>query len=383
MAAELKAELDAVEGYVPQYLYRTTSSTSNGRNSSRSFRPESPIYTNALSDLQHQHAKDMLEHHLLWHCRPNDQFISWTGSLLWALQHAIRKDFRGDTDVQICVLDTSKIETCSFFAASDLLRIYRVPDEDKLAHRYYEAEYLYHGGLFVHGCSRTVSLNLLREYGLFTLLPELDDLKFKPDLWKTVESLRITMVSVLRPVAPIEGRIALQLASLFEKDFTMPLMVALLSLRRRAPNDSHFLRLVSDYTEPSRDFSWIIPPYRVNSAEAPELTNFAQLMNKAYVGTVRTKSQGLDETTELGSALDALSASFDEVDTTIKQIPQTALTPGVLFQWSAATQALRNAVYVNWKKESGNRWLQSEGSRPKPKPFPARLPSGRIISIFD
>ena len=233
---------------MPQYLYRTTSSTSNGRNSSRSFRPESPIYTNALSDLQHQHAKDMLEHHLLWHCRPNDQFISWTGSLLWALQHAIRKDFRGDTDVQICVLDTSKIETCSFFAASDLLRIYRVPDEDKLAHRYYEAEYLYHGGLFVHGCSRTVSLNLLREYGLFTLLPELDDLKFKPDLWKTVESLRITMVSVLRPVAPIEGRIALQLASLFEKDFTMPLMVALLSLRRRAPNDSHFLRLVSDYT---------------------------------------------------------------------------------------------------------------------------------------
>lgn len=189
----------------------------------------------------------MLENHLLWRGLPSDQFISWTGSFLWALQHAIRKDFQHDQDVQICVLDTSKIETSSFFAASDLLRIYKVHDEGKLAHRYYIAEYLYHGGLFVHGSSSTVSLNHLREYGLFSLLPEMDDNRFKPGLCKTVESLRNTMVSVSRPVNPIEGRTALQTASLFGKDFTMPMMVALLALRRRAPDDLSFLRLVSDY----------------------------------------------------------------------------------------------------------------------------------------
>lgn len=189
----------------------------------------------------------MLENHLTWKGGRSDQFISWTSSLLWALQHAIRKDFRGDRDVQICVLDTSKIETCSFFAASDLVRIYRVPNEGKLAHRYYVAEYLYHGGLFVHGSSSTVSFNLLREYGLFSLLPELDDLEFKPKLCIAVETFRVRTVSVLRPVAPIEGQIALQIASLFEKDFAMPLMVALLSLRRRAPDDGNFLTLVSNY----------------------------------------------------------------------------------------------------------------------------------------
>ena len=189
----------------------------------------------------------MLEDHLLWKGGRNDQFISWTSSLLWALQHAIRKDFRGDRDVQICVLDTSKIETCSFFAASDLIRIYRITDEGKLAHRYYVAEYLYHGGLFVHGSSSTVSFNLLREYGLFNLFPELDALEFKPKLCIAIESFRLRMVSVLRPVSPIEGQIALQIASLFEKDFAMPLVVALLSLRRRAPDDENFSKIVSNY----------------------------------------------------------------------------------------------------------------------------------------
>lgn len=145
------------------------------------------------------------------------------------------------------MLDTSKIETRSFFAASDLLRIYRIPDEGKLAHRYYTTEYLYHGGLFVHGSSSTVSFNLLCEYGLFRLLPELDDRRFKPLLCKTVEHLRITMVPVPSSVAPTEGRTALQIASLFDKDFTMPVMVALLSLRRRAPDDEYFMKLVSDY----------------------------------------------------------------------------------------------------------------------------------------
>ena len=209
--------------------------------------PESLTYTNNLSDIERQHAKQMLENHLLWSGSADDQFISWTSSLLWALQHAIRKDFQGDIDVQICVLDSSKIEKGSFFSALDLLRIYRVPDEGKLARRYYNTEYLYHGGLFVHDSSSTVSFNLLREYGLFSLLSELDDPRYKHLLCRTVEYLRVTMVSIPRPVAPIEGRTALQLSSLFGKEFIMPVMVALLSLRRRAPDDADFLKLITDY----------------------------------------------------------------------------------------------------------------------------------------
>lgn len=192
----------------------------------------------------------MLENHLLWRVFPSDQFVSWTSSLLWALQLAVRKHADRkypDGDIQICVLDTSKIETSSFFAASDLLRVYEVADEGKLAHRYYIAEYLYHGGLLVHGSSSTVSLDVLMECGLFNLLPEMDDPRWRSLLCNAVDHFRGTMFSVTQLMTPVEARTALQLASLFEKRFTMPVMVAFLSLRCCDPDDLNFLTLVADF----------------------------------------------------------------------------------------------------------------------------------------
>ena len=94
----------------------------------------------------------MLENHLLWKNSSGDQLISWTNSLLFALQHAIREDHQGGSKVQIRILDTSKIETCPVFAASDLLRIYNVPNKGKLTHHYYTAEYC-----TMEGCSYMVA----------------------------------------------------------------------------------------------------------------------------------------------------------------------------------------------------------------------------------
>lgn len=99
----------------------------------------------------------------------------------------------------------------------------------------------------MHRSSSTVSLNLLIECGLLSLLPEMNDVEWKPQLCKAVEHFRNAMVLVPRSVKPTEARTALQMASLFEKEFTMPVMVALLSLRRRAPDDKLFLELVADY----------------------------------------------------------------------------------------------------------------------------------------
>lgn len=129
--------------------------------------------------------------------------------------------------------------------------------------------------------------------------------------------------------------------------------------------------------EASRDFTGIIPPYRDGSRDAPELSNFAQLMNRAHAEMARMKPSGPSE--ELGHALDALSASFDEVDTTLKAIPKTVLTSSVLLQWFTATQALQKVVYVNWARDNGSPPLQSEDFISRP--FPARLTSGRIVSI--
>ena len=139
------------------------------------------------------------------------------------------------------------METCSFFTASDLLRIYNVPDEGKLAHRCYTAEYLYHVGLFIHGSSSTVTFNLLRECGLFSLVPEMDGTDWKTMLCKAVNHFRNKMFSVSRAVTSDEGYPALQIASLLKEESMLPVMVALLSLRCRAPDDTHFLKLVADW----------------------------------------------------------------------------------------------------------------------------------------
>ena len=232
---------------MPRYLYRTYSNNSHGTNTLSTFEPGSKTYTDNLSELPDGRARDMLQKHLLWEIFPADEFVSWTNSLLWALQHAIRKDSRRERDVKICVLHTSKIDTRSFFAVSDLLCIYKVADRDKLTHRYYSAEYLYHGGLSVHGSSSTVPFNRLRECGLFSLLPEMDDPTWKSSLWNAVARFRNVMCSVPQSIAQGECRAALRLASLFEKELRMPVMVALLALRRRDPDDSSFLTLVVDY----------------------------------------------------------------------------------------------------------------------------------------
>ena len=113
--------------------------------------------------------------------------------------------------------------------------------------------------------------------------------------------------------------------------------------------------LADSELEPSRDFTGIIPPSRNSSTEAPEIANFAQLMNRTYAGMWRAGPGVPGEITERESALDALSDSVDEANTPLQAVPERNLNRG-----------------------NRNPRLQSEDSRPKP--FPARLPSRRSAS---
>ena len=57
-------------------------------------------------------------------------------------------------------------------------------------------------------------------------------------------------------------------------------------------------------------------------------------MNRAFIEMVRSKQRDPNEKAELGNALDALSASFDKNDTTLKRIPQMVFAPSVLLGYS-------------------------------------------------
>ena len=101
-----------------------SSNKSKGSNSSWNLKPGCMTYAEKVSGIPRQDGKDMLEKkNLRWKTNTSSPCISWTDSLLQALQHAVREhtrreDSEPDRDVQIYVLDTSKISNMVFFLPS-------------------------------------------------------------------------------------------------------------------------------------------------------------------------------------------------------------------------------------------------------------------------
>ncbi len=197
----------------------------------------------------------MLTRHFLWTYFPGNEFTSWSSSLLYALQFAMRKTrnkvktgkVSSECDIKLCVLDTSSLSTSSFFAAPELIRLYGIPSSNGMRHEYHDNEYLFHGKLNVKRISSTITLARLREEGLFNLIPELDEEAHKTHLFLRVRDLRRSLFNIPRPISAVDGGLALWIASLFSQAFTMPMFVALSSLCRRDPGDKGFLRILRHY----------------------------------------------------------------------------------------------------------------------------------------
>lgn len=236
-----------------------------------------------------------------------------------------------EDDIKLCFLDTSLIDTSDFFGASELLRAYDIANEGKLRHEYYTTEYLLHGKLDIEGSSRTVSLSELRKEGLFDLMPELDDEQRKPKLWSGVNELRKSVAVTNRPISVQDGSVALWIGSLFAGAFTMPMMVALLSLRRRALDDERFLRVVRELagrdtyylivsksgaanklSDPKRDFTAPHWTHSANTVNAPEVINFERMMSEAFYEMRKLEAKRVVEVDELEVGLSGLSVASGE-----------------------------------------------------------------------
>lgn len=186
----------------------------------------------------------MIEHHLLW-SRENTEFISWTSSLLWALQYAVRKRAKWrDHNVSICVLDIQQAPVqLSIYPVPTLLSVYGIPSQGR---DYYHAEYLAHSLVEVSGGSLgVVSFNALIAGGLFELLPELDDEIGRVLLAKRVAQLRSAYFAHPRKVLSRELHVVKRLAVGFGSDWILPMSLAFLSLRLRERKDEDFLRLIA------------------------------------------------------------------------------------------------------------------------------------------
>jgi hypothetical protein len=232
---------------LPHYLFRAYSDESSGGNS-----PEGIISGAHLVGCGHEsahkipstEAKDMLERHFLWDYKHPSEFISWTSSLLFALQHAIRKAyFRHEPNVCICILNTRKLEQVSIYPATTLLKVYGIKDEGKLRHEYYNAEYLAHDRIEDANSFGVVQLDVLIDCELFTLFPELDDEAGKKGaLYNRVKQLRSVFFTRPSSVTTSEVESLVDLGMCLGYEFALPMAVAFLSLRLRPQGDEDSLK---------------------------------------------------------------------------------------------------------------------------------------------
>lgn len=186
----------------------------------------------------------MLEMHLLWRNDVHDDFVSWTSSLLFALQRAIYAVKMGDKDsnISICILDTWKMGTEMFYHAETLLGLYSVPNEGKLQHRYYTAEFLSIGTLNLspgHG-SDVVSFSEMVDFGLYDLVPHLRPACGKAQLWIPVSNIRAMYFTIPTPISEQDIHIATRLAQFMCPSLVLPFFTNLLSLQKRNAEDELF-----------------------------------------------------------------------------------------------------------------------------------------------
>jgi hypothetical protein len=258
---------------VPRYLFRTFDAVSSGRNDenvvasivNRNGAQESNR-TDILSR-EKQDGAEMLYMHLKKNCfggAGQDNLMSWTSSLLYAIQYAVwRAHIRGrhPSEISICAIDTSKFPLGQFVRDIPLLEAYREAAEQLggslleffdfrlRTSDYYNGEYLSQGAVNHSGRSCMMSLERLIQAGLFQLYPEFDDAEGRKKWAKRVRELR-HLWSTEQDTSEQEIQIALKVArDCFAQLEPVHLASMLLSFKQRkyseldSPGECFVLRM--------------------------------------------------------------------------------------------------------------------------------------------
>lgn len=183
---------------IPRYLFRVYDSTSPGesnniwvksRNATRG-QPDARVDIFKRSD-RNQGARRIWQH-LKWKGCTDDNLMSWTSSVLFAIQYMFRRHNTqwgrpSYADIKMCVLDTQGIARGAFIRDIDLAQAfapfyYELEDFANFRSRgNYFGEYLSQGALKIEGHNTVVSAQEMIDKGLLLLRPEFDISYEKPD----------------------------------------------------------------------------------------------------------------------------------------------------------------------------------------------------------
>jgi hypothetical protein len=195
-------------------------------------------------------AANLLLNHLLWQRRAEDgcNLMSWTSSLLFALQYALyrhRKDGDDLRHINLIIIDTSLFPQGTFIQDMEVMKLFEHADtrlQKFVEYReteYYFGEYLTQGPLNIQGRCVFASVQQMINLGLFTLQPGLAE-EEQWQCWpKQVLDYR-QLFSDRKQVATRKEDVATALdiaRKCFGGPWTVPGAIMLLSLQPRYRDD--------------------------------------------------------------------------------------------------------------------------------------------------
>lgn len=182
----------------PRYLFRIFTPKSQGLTDSSWVKSMDARYeaTNSRVDIfaraDRQRTAEMINRHLRWWKGPDDNLVSWTSSLLFALTyifhlHANTTHGSDFDNINLCIIDTLRFPAAVFLRDMDLIRAFRLADNDlrnfeglrskrsrRFSGSYYFGEYLSQGALKIEGKCQIVSGQDIISQGLYDILPEFE-----------------------------------------------------------------------------------------------------------------------------------------------------------------------------------------------------------------
>lgn len=255
-------------GDVPRYLFRvftpescgTTDRSWTKSKDARSGSERSSV--DILTRHDDYRVADMLNKHLRWRECSEDNFVSWTSSLLFALQyvfylHTSPRDGSPLDEIKICIVDTSSFPKGVFLQDLDLIRAYcrfelgydgleglqnlRSKRHRDFTGSFYFGEYLSQGALRIEGKSEIISAQAIIDQGLFNLQPEFKRVEIRHSWANEVIRLReifYQSTTERQRISQEELQAAIDIAYLFEPRWRLPVAGNIIALLPRRDEDS-------------------------------------------------------------------------------------------------------------------------------------------------
>lgn len=238
--------------FTPRYLYRLVAPQTAGSTTTSTAVPPARIqHQTDIFHLPTQKAAALLLNHLLWERGHENgcNLMSWTSSLLFALQYALyrhRKDGDDLGQIQLIVLDTTLFARGTFMQDMEIMRSFA--DSDRRLQKfvefreseYYFGEYITQGRLEIQDRCVCTSVQKMIDLGLFQLQPLLAD-RTQWQWWpKRVLAFREQFTSErVVPTPDSDVEIAVNIArQCFGGQWAVPVAIMLLALLPRKVDDT-------------------------------------------------------------------------------------------------------------------------------------------------